>query len=227
MDSKIESDKNLVVLKDYYAKNVRNMHYDTTLHKADNTINSKVAIWGPKADITKLKIDCIVTASNEKLGGCFTPGHCIDAAIHLAAGPELIKACKQIGGCSTGEAKITLGYNLPSKYIIHTTGPQIKKGTRITQINVVELSKCYTSTLELAKLNKIKSIAFCCISTGVFGFDKHLACGIALGTVREWLEKNKDSIDLVVFDIWTEEDYKLYMNYCGKYFPDQNYLVLL
>src|SRR5688572_7270180 len=128
-------------------------------------------------DITKSKADCIVNASNETGLGCFTPGHpCVDNAIHRAAGPELLEECKTLGGIPTGVAKITKAYKLPSKYIIHVTGPKATEGKEDHET----LFKCYHTCLDLANENKISSIAFCCISSGIYGFNKCRAASTAM-----------------------------------------------
>jgi len=189
--------------------------------KAVPNLASKVALW--QGDITKLRIDCIVAAANEALAGCFARGHCIDAAIHLAAGPGLIAECKRLyNGCPTGEAKLTGGHRLPCKYIIHTTGPRVNEEQDLEE-DPEMLAQCYTRTLDLAKQQggTIRSLAFCCISTGIFGFRKEPAAHIALKTVRDWLVKSDENfkaMDRVVFDIWTDEDLAIYQRLAPQYF---------
>ncbi len=122
-----------------------------------------------KADITTLQIEAIVNASNESGLGCHIPGHCIDNAIHMEAGPALKDECRKLNGMPTGVAKITQAYNLPCKYVIHVTGPRASEGKAL-EFDV--LAQCYASCLDRAFEKQIKTIAFCCISTGQFGLSK-------------------------------------------------------
>lgn len=132
------------------------------------------------ADITKLDVDCIVNAANKSLLG----GGGVDGAIHRAAGTELLKECAKLNGCKTGEAKITIGYNLKAKYIIHTVGPIYG----VDDKNL--LADCYENSLNLAKDNGIKSIAFPCISTGVYGYPQDEAAEVAMRTIEKWCVEN-------------------------------------
>ena len=144
-----------------------------------------------KADITKQKVDAIVNAANNSLLG----GGGVDGAIHRAAGPELLEYNRRLGGCLTGEAKISPGYNLPSKYVISTVGPIWKDGSH----NEDELlANCYRNSLEMAVENDVKSIAFPSISTGAYHFPLERAAKIAAREVKKFLEKN-DTIEKVVF----------------------------
>lgn len=170
-------------------------------------------------DITELEIECIVNASNETGLGCFTPNHpCIDNAIHKKAGPELLEECKTLNGVPEGVAKITNGYRLPAKYIIHVTGPKVSNLS--SHLSNPEdhtvLAKCYVNCLELAKKHKIRSMAFCCISTGMYGYDKTKASQTAYDTVTQWLLKNPDSFDLIVFNVFNDQDDLLYRNLINK-----------
>jgi O-acetyl-ADP-ribose deacetylase (regulator of RNase III) len=148
-----------------------------------------------RGDITTLKVDAIVNAANRSLLG----GGGVDGAIHRAAGPELLKACRLLDGCETGEAKLTPGFLLPASYVIHTVGPVWHGGnTREQEL----LGLCYTNSLELALLNRLTSIAFPNISTGVYGFPKALAAEIAITAVKAFLAKHGEVIQptFVLFD---------------------------
>ena len=166
-------------------------------------------------DITKLSVDAITNAANESLLG----GGGVDGAIHRAAGPELLKECRDLNGCETGEAKLTQGYRLPAKYVIHTVGPIGERPGK--------LSSCYWQTLEVAKKHSIRSVAFPCISTGIYGYPNARACHVALSTVRKWLEKNKNDMDCVVFCLFLQKDCQLYCDNTPIYFPEINKETLL
>lgn len=160
-----------------------------------------------KTDITKLDVDVIVNAANTTLLG----GGGVDGAIHRAAGPELLEECKKFNGCETGEARITKGYNLPAKYVVHTPGPVWKGGKK----NEAELLKnSYRNSLLLAQENCAKSIAFPSISTGVYGYPKQDAAKIAYSTVVEFLKETELELN-VVFVCFSEEDYKIYKGLAG------------
>ena len=172
---------------------------------------SIISIW--KGDITTLKCDAIVNACNEYLLGCFIPNHkCIDNEIHSFAGMQLRNECNQIMNGKTlpnGEVVLTHGYNLPSKYVIETVGP--KAFNHPTNKDREDLRKCYYNTLELCKNNKIKTIAFPCISTGIYGFPKEEACIIAINTVKDYLKENKDIFSHIIFNVFTAEDEEIYL----------------
>ncbi|HET9747204.1 MAG TPA: O-acetyl-ADP-ribose deacetylase [Chitinophagaceae bacterium] len=159
-----------------------------------------------KGDITKVKVDAIVNAANSTLMG----GGGVDGAIHRAAGPAMLEECEKIvrkqGGCKTGEAVITTGGDLPAKYVIHTVGP-VWHGGRQKEPEL--LAACYKNSLKLAVENKISSLAFPNISTGVYGYPKQEAAKIAIQTVTGFLKEN-DFIDKVYFICFDQENYQLY-----------------
>lgn len=177
-------------------------------------IQNGVYLW--KGDITTLKCGAIVNAANSQLLGCFQPGHsCIDNCIHTFSGVRLRYKCGQIMLAQgheepTGKAKITPAYNLPCGYVIHTVGPIVRG--RLTREHCSLLESCYTSCLELALQNGIKSIAFCCISTGVFGFPQKEAAEIAVNTIKEFRRNNDIE---VIFNVFTEKDYEIYSRLLG------------
>ena len=156
-----------------------------------------------QADITKLKVDAIVNAANRTLLG----GGGVDGAIHSAAGPELLAECRTLHGCDTGEAKITKGYNLPAKYVIHTVGPVYN--LNFAQQNAELLVSCYKNSLNLAKEYDLHSIAFSCIATGVYGYPKEEAAKIAVETTRSWLKQQKFNIK-VYFCVFDSENKAIY-----------------
>ncbi len=153
-------------------------------------------------DITKLKVDAIVNAANTTLLG----GGGVDGAIHRAAGPQLLEECRTLNGCTTGEAKITKGYNLPAKFVIHTVGPVWNGGSH-NEDKLLE--NCYKNSLKLAAENEIKTIAFPAISTGVYRFPLERATKIAINEVRNFLEKN-ESMEKVIFVCFDERTYEVY-----------------
>ena len=155
-----------------------------------------------KGDITKLKIDAIVNAANSSLLG----GGGVDCAIHLTAGPKLLEECRKLNGCKTGEAKITQGYNLQSKFVIHTVGP-IWNGGNYNEDEL--LTNCYLNSLKLAVENKIKTIAFPAISTGVYGFPLERAAQIAIKAVKKFIQSDK-SIQKIIFVCFDDRAYQTY-----------------
>ncbi len=170
-----------------------------------------IKIW--RGDITRLEVDAIVNAANEKLLGCFIPLHgCIDNAIHSAAGLQLRATCNKIMSEQghdepTGHAKITPAFNLPSKFILHTVGPIIPENREPTVADENLLAACYESCLTLAAEHNLKSVAFCCISTGEFHFPNRRAAEIAVATVKNFLATCELEI---VFNVFKELDEKIY-----------------
>ncbi len=160
-----------------------------------------------KGDITKFKVDAIVNAANSSLLG----GGGVDGAIHRAAGPQLLEECRTLNGCPTGEAKITRGYNLPAKYVIHTVGP-VWNGGNHNEDKLLE--NCYRNSLRLASENnpqrRIKTIAFPAISTGVYHFPVERAAKIALKITKDFLKKEK-TIEKVIFVCFDEKTYQTYL----------------
>jgi len=160
-------------------------------------------------DITSLDVDCIVNAANASLLG----GSGVDGAIHAQAGPQLLEECKSLNGCETGQAKITKGYNLPAKYIIHTVGPIYSK----TSQDAIDLENCYINSLNLAKEHNLHSIAFPGISTGVYGYPLKQATIVAYTAVSKWLNENTDYDMTVIFCTYSENAYQTYLEYDMRY----------
>lgn len=168
-------------------------------------LNAKVMLTN--ADITTLQVDAIVNAANESLLG----GRGVDGAIHNAAGPELLHECRQLGGCRAGQAKITSGYELPAGYVIHTVGPRGEKEE--------DLRSCYNSCLKICLERKLRTVAFPCISTGVFGYPEENAAQVALATVRQWLENHSRDVDCIIFCAFTASAMSTYKKWMPRYFP--------
>ena len=175
-----------------------------------------IYLW--QGDITTLKCDAIVNAANNQMLGCFCPNHgCIDNAIHTFAGVELRLACaelmtKQGYDEPAGQAKITPAFNLPCRYVLHTVGPIV--GGRLTERDCKLLRACYRSCLKVADGNNLKSIAFCCISTGEFHFPNERAAEIAIQAVKDYKKETKSGIR-VIFDVWNNEDCEIYNRLLG------------
>lgn len=182
------------------------------------TVNPRVALW--QGDITTLRADAIVNAANSALLGCFGPLHaCIDNAIHSAAGLELREECQAImQGRSepTGQAVVTGGYHLPAAHVIHTVGP-IVTGRQPTAHDAELLASCYRTCLTAAAERSLGSIAFCSISTGAFGYPKHLAAQVAVQTVLESLDAHP-AVKKVVFNVFSDTDQRIYRALLG---PDR------
>jgi len=174
-------------------------------------------LW--QGDITKLEVGAIVNAANSQMLGCFVPCHkCIDNVIHSAAGIELREECNHYMNLKkekdrfyeepTGSAVVTNGYNLPCKYVIHTVGPIVH--SKLTDDLKDDLYNCYHSCLQAAIDHGIRTIAFCCISTGEFRFPNEEAAKIALKSIQEFLDFNAEKIDRIVFNVFKDVDFKIY-----------------
>lgn len=180
-------------------------------------LDPRITLW--QGDITTLRCDAIVNAANSALLGCWQPCHsCIDNMIHSLSGVQLRIKCNEIMQAQgheeeTGTAKITPAYNLPCKYVLHTVGPIISGPLRKEDCDL--LAGCYQSCLELAAGNNVRSVAFCCISTGVFHFPQRRAAEIAVETVRHFLETDS-SIDRVIFNVFTDRDLAIYQKLLGE-----------
>ncbi len=183
-------------------------------------LNHRGQLYLWQGDITTLKVDAIVNAANSALLGCFAPLHiCIDNCIHTFAGIQLRLACnelmqKQGHEEGTGLCKITPAFNLPSRYVLHTVGPIIY--TSVGSREKLLLENCYKNCLETASQNQLESVAFCCISTGVFRFPQDLAAQIAVETVEKWLSENPESsVKKIVFNVFGNKDLEIYKKVFG------------
>ena len=168
-------------------------------------VSTRIALV--QGDITKQKVDAVVNAANTSLLG----GGGVDGAIHFAAGPKLLEECRKLGGCPTGEARITAGYNLPARWVIHTVGP-VWHGGKHGEDEL--LASCYRNSLALAVQHGIKTIAFPCISTGAYRFPFERATRIAVSEVGEFLEREK-SIEKIIFVCFLNGDYEGYQKVLG------------
>jgi len=157
-----------------------------------------------QGDITQLKVDAIVNAANTSLLG----GGGVDGTIHRAAGPQLLQECRGLGGCPTGEARITRGYRLPARHVIHTVGPVYRGTPRDADL----LASCYRSSLKLAVQHRLATIAFPAISCGVYGYPIEEACRVAVNTAGEFLENNP-SLQQIIFILFSAADLKVYQDY--------------
>lgn len=179
-------------------------------------VQDGIYLW--QGDITTLRCDAIVNAANSQMLGCFVPCHrCIDNAIHTFAGIQLRLACaeqmrRQGHEEETGKAKLTPAFNLPCRYVLHTVGPIV--GSRLTKRDEELLASCYRSCLELAEQHGIKSVAFCCISTGEFRFPNEKAAEIAIRTVKEYRERTQSKTE-VIFNVFKERDLHIYRELLG------------
>ena len=212
LPSKVENE--FLKIQDEYLK-IEIEEKGITNYKSLTPCEKEIYLW--QGDITTLKCDAIVNAANSQMLGCFYPNHkCIDNAIHTFSGVELrLKENEIMNGSQlqTSNAVITSAYNLPSKYIIHTVGPIVSSA--LTQRHKLSLESCYINCLELADAYKLSSIAFCCISTGEFGFPNKEACKIAINTVREYKKKTGSKIE-VIFNVFKTYDKELYKRYLAK-----------
>jgi O-acetyl-ADP-ribose deacetylase (regulator of RNase III) len=201
----------LKIQDEYLTERIANHGIVDGLALAAIETDPRLVVW--KGDITTLRIDAIVNAANSQMEGCWHPCHaCIDNCIHTYSGVQLRMRCHQImmeqgHPEPTGQAKITPGYNLPAKFVLHTVGPIIDHG--LTERDCDLLASCYFSCLKLAEECGCHSIAFCCISTGVFRFPQEKAAEIAVRTVKTFLDKGS-AISRVVFNVFTAEDERIY-----------------
>ncbi|KAM6956317.1 ADP-ribose glycohydrolase MACROD2 [Aplochiton taeniatus] len=167
-------------------------------------VSDKVSLY--KGDITILEVDAIVNA--------------VDGCIHKAAGSCLYDECNTLNGCETGNAKITCGYDLQAKYVIHTVGPVARGHVGSTETR--DLTSCYQNSLKLLMEHGLSTVAFPCISTGIYGFPNDPAADIALKTVKAWVEEHPDQITRVIFCVFLETDYKIYKEKMTKFFDDND-----
>lgn len=201
----------LKVQDEYLREEVREKGIIDSDTLSASPINNRLVLW--RGDITTLKIDAIVNAANSALRGCFVPCHsCVDNIIHSISGIQLRLACDRLmteQGYDepTGKAKITPAFNLPCSYVLHTVGP-IVSGI-LTNKHCRQLADCYRACLELASHKGLRSVAFCCISTGEFHFPQKKAADIAVRTVTDFLQTNTQ-IEKVVFNVFKEDDYHIY-----------------
>ena len=220
------SEKFLKVQNEYLAERAKQkgVVYLEDIKTVKETINSKhpysqkVSVW--QGDITNISCDAIVNAANSRMLGCFVPMHiCIDNCIHTFAGVQLRNECNKIMNefrkkygpdyeQSTAVPILTSGYNLPAKKVIHIAGPIVT--TRLTAELEQDLANCYKNILDMCLNNNLKSVAFCCISTGVFSFPNKRAAEIAVKTVTNWLKQNENKMDRIIFNVFKTEDKKYY-----------------
>lgn len=175
-------------------------------------LSDKVSLY--KGDITMLEVDAIVNAANSSLLG----GGGVDGCIHKAAGSCLFDECHSLNGCDTGKAKITCGYDLPARYVIHTVGPVARGHVGSTETS--DLTSCYQNSLRLVKEHGLSTVAFPCISTGIYGFPNEPAADIALNTVKSWIEQNSDETTRVIFCVFLETDFTIYKKKMAVIFQD-------
>ncbi|KAJ6607392.1 hypothetical protein B0H10DRAFT_2178495 [Mycena sp. CBHHK59/15] len=189
-------------------------------YKPDGALLDRISLY--QGDITKIEVDSIVNAANRSLLG----GGGVDGAIHSAAGKQLLEECRGLNGCETGFSKITKGYRLPSKCIIHTVGPIYS--SRDVETRAQQLASCYKTGLDLAIENSLKHIAFPSISTGIYGYPVEDATHIALDVVRRICDLEVGTkLDRVIFVVWSNKDKEVYETLIPEYFPPSPQTLLL
>jgi O-acetyl-ADP-ribose deacetylase (regulator of RNase III) len=209
-------DEFLKIQNEYLAERIANHGIVDALKLPATVMDPRIVVW--RGDITTLRIDSIVNAANSQMEGCWKPCHaCIDNCIHTYSGVQLRMRCHEMMAGQgheepTGQAKITPGYNLPAKHVIHTVGPIIDHSLSNRDCDL--LASCYVSCLMLAEKSNCHSIAFCCISTGVFRFPQDKAAEIAVRSVRNYLN-NGSAIERVAFNVFTSEDERIYHQLLG------------
>ncbi|RDX57033.1 A1pp-domain-containing protein [Lentinus brumalis] len=187
---------------------------DAAKHAPNPALLDRVSLY--QGDITRLEVDSIVNAANRSLLGGSPP--LFDGAIHAAAGPSLLEECRTLDGCDTGDAKITKGYDLPSRHIIHTVGPVYSSSK--AEEKAQQLASCYQTSLQLAVKNSLKHIAFPSISTGIYGYPVKDATHIALDVVRKFLDsEGGGKLERTIFVVWSDADKAVYESLIPYYFP--------
>ncbi|KAF8349035.1 hypothetical protein F5887DRAFT_948871 [Amanita rubescens] len=186
----------------------------STKYEYNTSFLDKIGLYN--GDITHLEVDAIVNAANKSLLG----GGGVDGAIHRAAGPGLLNECRRLNGCATGQAKMTRGYDLPARHVIHTVGPVYNRSKKDECAQL--LASCYSSSLQLASEQDQRHIAFPAISTGVYGYPVGDAAHIALDEARKFCESEAGAkLDKIVFVVWGEGDHEVYKSLIPEYFPPQ------
>ncbi|TFK98625.1 A1pp-domain-containing protein [Pterulicium gracile] len=186
----------------------------TTRYNHNSALLDRISLF--QGDITELQVDAIVNAANKSLLG----GGGVDGSIHSAAGPGLLEECRTLDGCDTGNSKITKGYDLPAKHIIHTVGPVYSESKLPTVAE--QLTSCYKTSLELAVASGLKSIAFPSISTGIYGYPIADATHIAIDAVRSFCESSdQKQLERVIFVVWSDKDKHVYEQLLPEYFPQE------
>ncbi|KAI0279756.1 hypothetical protein BGY98DRAFT_967279 [Russula aff. rugulosa BPL654] len=209
----IVSLQQIPTLREFYQRSAIAAHHGTAGEKFpfSSTLLDRVSVY--RGDITHIQVDAIVNAANTGLLG----GGGVDGAIHRAAGPKLLKECRTLGGCPTGEARVTAGYNLPAKHVIHAVGPVYHpQSTRAP----LQLAGCYRISLQLAAEHGLKHIAFPSISTGVYSYPLESATHVALCEARKFLDtEDAKEFERVIFTVFSEEDEAVYLRLVPQYFP--------